>query len=91
MGGTAAAFVLGVLGLVFGLLGFWGVPVALLGLILGIWGLYSSRRRWALAAMLLCCLAVGFSSYMGARQLYLQILKSRPVVQEDDSYQFAPP
>src|SRR5262245_32099439 len=90
MGGTAAAFVLGILGLIFGLLGFWGMPVALLGLIMGIWGLYSPRRRWALLAMLLCCLAIGLSSFIGARQLYYQILKSRPAAQEEQDYQFAP-
>ena len=91
MGGTAAAFVLGVFALGIGLFGFWGAPIALLGLIMGIWGLYSSRRGWALAAMLVCCLAIGLSSYIGARQLYYQILKSRPAVQDEDSSQFTPP
>jgi len=90
MGGTAAAFVLGVFALGVGLFGFWGVPVAVLGLVMGIWGLYSARRRWALAAMLLCCLAIGLSSYTGARLLYVQILKSRPAVQEDESFQLPP-
>jgi len=90
MGGTAGAFVLGTLGLAFGLFGFWGLAAAIPGLVMGIWGLYSPRRNLALAAMLLCCLAIGLSSYMGARLLYLQILKSRPAVLEDDGYQVTP-
>jgi hypothetical protein len=91
MGGTAAAFVLGVFALGIGLFGFWGAPIALLGLVMGIWGLYSPRRGWALAAMLVCCLAIGLSSYTGARQLYRHMLKSRVPAQEEDSSQFSPP
>ena len=91
MGGTAGAFVLGVFALGIGLFGFWGAPIALLGLVMGIWGLYSSRRGWALAAMLVCCLAIGLSSYTGARQLYRHILKSRVPAQEEDSSQFPSP
>jgi hypothetical protein len=69
MGGTVASVVLGVftalLAAVWPPAGF----VAVLGLIMGIWGLYSPRRNWALAGMLLCCLAIGLGGYGGVRRL----------------------
>ena len=54
----------------------------LLGLVLGIWGLYSPKRALALFAMLLCCLAIGLGSYTGAKQLYVYYKNRQPLVDE---------
>jgi hypothetical protein len=62
---------------------FEAALIALLGLVLGIWGLYSPKRRLALAAMLVCCLAIGLGSYT-ARQLYVHIQNLQPIRDEYD-------
>lgn len=79
MGGTVGALVLGGFALVLSLFRFEAAIIAVMGLVMGIWGLYSPRRNWALAAMLLCCLGIGLGSYTGMRQLYFHIQKSMPV------------
>jgi len=87
MGGTVGAFVLGVFALVISLFRFEAALIAVLGLIMGIWGLQSQRRNWALTAMLLCCLSIGIGAYTGVRQLYVYIQKSRPIEMPDTSEQ----
>lgn len=47
-----------------------GALLALLGLAMGMWGLYSRRRGWALFGMLVCVAAISLASYKGARLLY---------------------
>jgi hypothetical protein len=79
MGGTVGAVVLGAFALALSLFRFEAAIIATLGLIMGIWGLQSRRRNWALAAMLLCCLAIGVGSYTGMRQLYVYLQRTRPV------------
>jgi hypothetical protein len=85
LGGMVASLVLAVFALALAPFRFEAAVVALLGLIMGIWGLYSPRRRWAFAAMLLCCLAIALGSYTGVRQLYDHIQKNRPVEAEEES------
>src|SRR5262245_32925531 len=67
MGGTVASVVLGLFGA--GLSFFWwpAAMIAIIGLAMGIWGLGSPRRNWALIGMLLCCLAIGLGAYGCAR------------------------
>jgi hypothetical protein len=79
MGGTVAAIVLGVFATVLAPFRFEAAFIGLIGVVMGIWGLYSPRRSWALAAMLLCCLAVGLGAFTGTRQLYLWIQKQTPI------------
>jgi hypothetical protein len=83
MGGTVASLVLGVFAA--GLSIFWppAAVIAVLGLVMGIWGLYSPRRNLALAGMLLCCLAIGFGAYGMARSTYNYVQSLRPTVIED--------
>jgi hypothetical protein len=83
MGGTVGSLVLGVFALVIATWRVEAAVIALLGLVMGIWGLYSPRRNWALLAMLLCCLAIGLGSYTGAHQLWLHIQKNKPVVSDE--------
>jgi hypothetical protein len=79
MGGTVGAIVLGAFAIVLAPFRFEAAFIALIGIVMGVWGLYSTRRNWALAAMLLCCIAVGLGVFTGTRQLYLRIQEQRPV------------
>jgi hypothetical protein len=73
MGGTVTALVLAVFSLILSFFRFEAAVIALIGLVMGVWGLYSPRRRWALAAMLLCALAMALGTYRGVRDLYIYI------------------
>jgi hypothetical protein len=85
MGGTVGALALGIFALCLAPFRFEAAIVALLGLGLGVWGLYSPRRGWALAGVLLCCLGIGLGAYRGATDLYILIKKNQPV-ELDDPY-----
>jgi hypothetical protein len=82
MGGTVTALVLGIFGLALSFFRFEGAVIALIGLIMGVWGLFSPKRKWALAAMLLCVLAMGLGTYRGARDLYIYI-KDRQTIEPE--------
>jgi hypothetical protein len=79
MGGTVGALVLGIFAVCISPFWFGGAFVGLLGMALGIWGLYSPRRGWALAGVLLCCLGIALGAYRGARDIYIIIQKNQPV------------
>jgi hypothetical protein len=84
MGGTVGSLVLACFALAIAPFRFEAALIALIGLAMGIWGLYSPRRRLAFAAMMLCCLAIGLGAYTGVRQLHIHIMKTRqPVIIED--------
>jgi hypothetical protein len=85
MGGTVASIVLGVFAA--GLAMVWppAAMIAVLGLVMGIWGLHSPRRNWALIGMLLCCLAIGLGAYGVARAAYVYVQSQRPPVIEETS------
>jgi hypothetical protein len=87
-GGAYAALALGLCGLA---LSFWrweAAVIAFVGLIAGLWGIYSPRRNLALVGMLLCALAMGLGSYRGVSDLYVFLYKDAPVVntEEVDEY-----
>src|SRR6266568_2637298 len=79
MGGTVASLVLGVFAA--GLSAIWppAAMIAVLGLVMGIWGLSSPRRNWALVGMLLCCLAIGLGTFGLARSIYIAIQQNRAI------------
>ena len=77
-GGAIAAMVLGTFGLIIAPFRFEGAIVGALGLIMGIWGLYSPRRGWALFGLILCCLAIGLGMYTGALWLFRTINNATP-------------
>jgi hypothetical protein len=62
---------------------FYGALVALVGLLAGIWGIYSPRRRVALAGMLLCAVAMGLGTYTGVRQLNRYLTRNAPIEAPD--------
>ena len=83
MGGTVASLVLGVFAAILSAIWPPAALIAVLGLIMGIWGLSSPRRNWALVGMLLCCLAIGLGSFGVAKGIYLEV-KNRKALTIDD-------
>lgn len=69
-GGAIAALVLGIFGLILAPFRFEGAIVGVLGLTMGLWGLYSQRRGWALVGLILCCLAIAIGMYTGVFWLF---------------------
>jgi hypothetical protein len=83
MGGTIGGIVMGVFALVIAPFHFLAVIVGLIGIGLGVWGLYSPRRNWALVGLLICCLAIGLGAYRGANDLYVFIKNQQPIEMEE--------
>jgi hypothetical protein len=79
MGGTVTSLVLGVFGLALAFFRFEAAIIALIGLLMGVWGLYSQKRNWALLAMLLCAVAITLGTYRGVRDLYIYIKEQQPI------------
>lgn len=77
-GGAIAALVLGTFGIILAPLRFEGAIVGMVGLAMGIWGLYSKRRGWALFGLILCCLAIGIGMYTGAWWLFRILNNTTP-------------
>jgi len=84
MGGTVTSLVLGLFSAIFAALWPPAAIVAVLGLLMGIWGLSSPRRNLALVGMLLCCLAIGFGTFGMARQVYIGILQNKAISIDDE-------
>lgn len=63
------------------------ILIALIGFSLGIWGLYSKRRGWALLGILISCAAIGLATYSGAIVLY----ESMREQDEQSEGELAPP
>lgn len=82
MGGTVASIVLGVFAAGFAFVWPPAAVIAVLGLFMGIWGLYSPRRNWALVGMLICCLGIGIGMYGGAKAVYVYVESQRPTTIE---------
>ncbi len=70
IGGVVAALVLGVISIFVLPMTVFGIIPALLGVLLGIYGLYSDRRAFAIIALLLCCLATAAGLYFIAFATY---------------------
>jgi hypothetical protein len=85
MGGTVASLVLGLFAAFLALLWPPAAVIAVLGLVMGIWGLYSPRRNWALLGMLLCCLAIGLGMYGGVRRVHTYLLQQRAITIDGDT------
>lgn len=58
VGGAVSAVVLGVWAIIGSLISPWSIVNSFLGFVLGMWGMTSRRRRWAIIGIVLC--AVGF-------------------------------
>jgi hypothetical protein len=82
IGGAYAALVLGVFSLAVAPFAWEAAIAAFIGLVIGIWGIYSPRRHWALVGMLLCALAMGLAAYTGTRELWLYLHRNAPISAE---------
>jgi hypothetical protein len=56
--------------------------VGLVGLLMGLWGIYSPRRGWALVGMLLCALSMGWGTFTGVNSLWLYMHRNAPITEE---------
>ncbi len=86
-GGALASFCLGIMSLAIAMV-FWRAPaialvISLLGICMGIWGMYSTRRSYAGMGLFLCIGAFGLSSYLGVVQLYVLVHGVSPFEQLD--------
>jgi len=81
VGGAYAALALGLFAVVLSWWRYEGAIVALVGLMAGIWGIYSPRRNWALVGMLLCALGIGLGTFTGVRQVFLYLNRNAPIEQ----------
>jgi hypothetical protein len=80
MGGTVGALVLGIFALAIAPFRFEAAIVGLIGIGLGVWGLYSPRRNWAFVGVLICVLAIALGAYRGANDIYIYI-KNRQTIE----------
>jgi hypothetical protein len=85
MGGTVTSIVLGVFAALIALIWPPAAAIAVLGLAMGIWGLSSPKRNWALVGMLLCCLAIGIGTYGIMRSAYLYLQRNKPIAVDSDA------
>jgi hypothetical protein len=77
VGGAVGSISLGLFALVLSPFRAEAAIVALIGMAMGIWGLYSPRRAWALVGLLICCLAIGLASYTGAKALNAMLNRNK--------------
>ena len=61
------------------------LAVAVFGLALGVWGLYSERRGVAVIGLILCCIALSFGGFRSVVQLYTSIYGFSPWQSEDEA------
>jgi hypothetical protein len=83
LGGAYAALFLGFFGLVLAPFRWEAAIVGFCGVLMGLWGVYSPRRNWALVGMLLCVLAIGWGGVTGVNDLWLYLNRNAPIVQEE--------
>ena len=90
MGGTVASLVLGIFAAAVAFVWPLASLIAVLGLIMGIWGLQSPKRNLALIGMLLCCLSIGVGTYSAVRRIYLSFKQSQPIQMPYDTGSIEP-
>ena len=77
-GGAIAALVLGIFGIILAPMRFEGAIVGAIGMGMGLWGLYSQRRGWALVGLIICCLAIAIGMYTGVFWLFQYTKQANP-------------
>ncbi len=59
------------------------VVIALVGFAMGIWGLHSKHRGWALLGILISCAGIGMATYTGAILVYQLRLERQEAIEAD--------
>lgn len=87
--GAFAALALGVISLLASLVTVGSIITAGIGIVMGIWGLYSPRRLAAVIGILLCCLGMLGGGYQGFAFVYEARYGYRPfaVPQQVDDFE----
>ena len=83
LGGAVASLIVGVFGVVLAPFRYEAAIIGLIGLLMGVWGVYSPRRGVALLGMFLCCLAIALGTYTGIRSVYRQMLRNAPIMVDE--------
>ena len=83
LGGAVASLIVGAFGVVLAPFRYEAAIIGLIGLMMGVWGVYSPRRGVALLGMLLCCIAIGLGTFTGIRSVYNQMLRNSPIMVEE--------
>lgn len=89
--GAITAILMGIFALGIAWIASWvaisaAVVIALIGFAMGIWGLYSKRRGWALFGILISVAAIGLASYTGAILVYELRREQQESVETDPSF-----
>ena len=88
--GAITAILLGLFALGIAWISNWvaisaAVVIALIGFGMGIWGLYSKRRGWALFGILISCAAIGLATYTGSILVYQSMRERQETIEGDQS------
>ncbi len=88
--GAITAILMGIFALGIAWIASWvaisaAVVIALIGFAMGIWGLYSKRRGWALFGILISCSAIGLATYTGTILVYELRREQQESVETDPS------
>ena len=86
--GAVIAILMGIFALGIAWIQTWvtisaAVVIALIGFAMGIWGLYSKRRGWALFGIIISCAGLGLATYTGARLVYEMRLERQETIEAD--------
>lgn len=86
--GAITAILLGLFALGIAWISNWvaisaAVVIALIGFGMGIWGLYSKRRGWALFGILISCAAIGLATYTGSILVYQSMRERQETIEGD--------
>jgi hypothetical protein len=88
--GAITAILMGIFALGIAWIANWvaisaAVVIALIGFGMGIWGLYSKRRGWALFGILISCAAIGLATYTGSIVVYQSMQERQETIEGDQS------
>ncbi len=86
--GAVTAILMGLFALGIAWISNWvaigaAVVVAFIGFGMGIWGLYSRHRGWALLGILISCGAIGLATYTGSILVYQSMRERQEIIETD--------
>jgi hypothetical protein len=73
VGGAIASVMLGAMSLLIGWFTAWALVTCIVGVAMGVWGVYSRKRATAMIGICLCCAALLLTGVAAAVRLYKQL------------------